>query len=655
MTTRRVLGGLAVVAVVLAALAALAGARLGRWLDDNRDWIAGEATAQLGREVQFDDVGVSFAGGLAAELRGVRIADDPAFATDFFFQARALRARVRLWPLLQRRVEVASIVLDRPDVTLIRDENGFNVDSLMQSATKAPAKPDTPREPRGEKTEGGGMSALASAFLVSSTDMRGGSVRLIDRRPEATRDVTVDELGVKVSNVGLGRRLKVEMRARPLGDDALRVEASGVFGPVHRLDGEEPAPFELRMRLPASGVDTYAAGKLGLAWPLPFEADFTLEPVDLTKLATLVPAVQTAGASGTVAAAFHVLGPIDPRTVPAIEGALDLRDVALRPPESTWPITGLTTRVSVKGERIVMPPTAVRAGPVAAEVEATLVRSKEAGLLNLEQVVVRAFSGSVTTWGWLNARGAKPTFDLTTTVSGLDVPSMMETLAPKAPKGFRGRLDASVKVGGEIGDAARVRRSLHGGGRVDVRDGTLAGVNLVDGILGGVKGLPGLESLVPDNLRGKYPALFGTEDTRFEQLGSDIRFVAAQVQALNTAVVARDYEMRGAGTAGFDGSIDFKGTLAVAPPLTADLVRGVKEIAYATGPDGRLVIPFSVAGTWPDVRPRPDTRGLLKALGGGLLEKGLGALLGADDKKDGGKKKEPGGLIEKGLKGLFGR
>src|SRR5262245_6389500 len=69
-----------VLAIVLAvAIAAVIAARnLDAYLNSNRVWLAARLEQALGRKVAFDEIGVSFAGGLGVRIKGVRIADDPA-------------------------------------------------------------------------------------------------------------------------------------------------------------------------------------------------------------------------------------------------------------------------------------------------------------------------------------------------------------------------------------------------------------------------------------------------------------------------------------------------------------------------------------------------------------------------------------------------
>src|SRR5262245_65469085 len=112
--------GLGVLVVVVAVLG-FALANLNRWLERNRDWLAAQASQALGREVRFQEVGVSLRGGVAARLEALRIADDPAWSKDPFLEARAVRVAVRILPALLGRFEVRYVVVEEPRLVVIRD------------------------------------------------------------------------------------------------------------------------------------------------------------------------------------------------------------------------------------------------------------------------------------------------------------------------------------------------------------------------------------------------------------------------------------------------------------------------------------------------------------------------------------------------------
>jgi uncharacterized protein involved in outer membrane biogenesis len=279
----------------------------------------------------------------------------------------------------------------------------------------------------------------------------------------------------------------------------------------------------------------------------------------------------------------------------------------------------------------------------------------------VERLHLGAFGGTYDGSGRFDLTdAARPTFDTRSTIRDMALAELLAMQAPSAAGLIGGRLETNLTLAGAGAAWPAIERSLHGQGRVDVRDGVLKDVNLAEGVLGGVAGLPGLVMLVPPDVRRKYPDLFGTGDTRFEKLGADVRIGAGRIDTQNLVVAARDFSVTGHGWVGFDRRVDFVATLAASKRLTSDIVSKTREARYVTDPQGRLAVPFRLAGTLPKVRPAPDLEFVTKAVARAALGRGVDALVG---ELGGGKKKGKGGgkerpeqeLLRRGLDQLFGR
>jgi hypothetical protein len=222
---------------------------------------------------------------------------------------------------------------------------------------------------------------------------------------------------------------------------------------------------------------------------------------------------------------------------------------------------------------------------------------------------------------------------------------------------FEGRLDGTVSMSATAGDEATTRRSVAGTGRVVVRDGRLKGVNVADGVLGGL-GVQGLVTLVPPKIRERYPTIFAVDDTRFDELSSDVRVAAERIHVDAMNVAARDYAIRGNGVITFAQAVDLTATLYASPSLTADVLGMLKEAHVLADASGRLAIPFRLTGVLPNVRPKPDGELVTRVLQKALVGEGLQRLLGGGKPSD--RKKPSGGkgadeVIKKGLDKLFRR
>jgi hypothetical protein len=198
----------------------------------------------------------------------------------------------------------------------------------------------------------------------------------------------------------------------------------------------------------------------------------------------------------------------------------------------------------------------------------------------------------------------------------MDVSQALARRAPEMAQRFEGRLEGDVSMSGTAGDETVLRRSLAGSGRMVVRGGRLKGVNVAESVLTGATGMRGIVTLVPPRIRDRYPAIFDTDDTRFEELSSDVRVGSERIQVDAMNVAARDYAIRGKGVVTFAQEADLTATLYASAPLTADVIGALKEARFLTDPSGRLAIPFRFAGTLPNVRPKPDAEFITRVLEG---------------------------------------
>src|SRR5439155_1227352 len=122
--------------ILVAALAALA-----YFASRHSDRLLAEVGKGLGRDLRAERVGFTIRGGAGVTLAGVSIAEEPGLDTkEPFLTAREIELRLRLLPLVRRRLVVDRVLVEEPVVNLVRTESGaMNVDSLGKRA--APSQP----------------------------------------------------------------------------------------------------------------------------------------------------------------------------------------------------------------------------------------------------------------------------------------------------------------------------------------------------------------------------------------------------------------------------------------------------------------------------------------------------------------------------------
>lgn len=238
MGAKRLVAGLVLVAaIVVAALWWLAG----RWLDANLDRFQLAAAEALGREVRIGGASARILGRPGIRLRDVVVGEDPAFGDSPFLTADRVAVTVRLLALLEGRLEVASVDLERPDIRLVRAADGrMNTATLGRRA--AGTRPAAGTEGGGDEGGGGGGNV---AWLVALVDLEDGRLTFVDHRQTPPRTIAAEDVDLEVSDLAPDRPVRLALSAA-VDAASVNVRLSGEVGP---LGGGNAAPFSLRGRL----------------------------------------------------------------------------------------------------------------------------------------------------------------------------------------------------------------------------------------------------------------------------------------------------------------------------------------------------------------------------------------------------------------------
>jgi hypothetical protein len=204
---------LGIVIAVVAGGLAVGIANLNSYLNENRDWVSGQLEAVLGRRVSFGEVGISLFGGLAARVTDLEIEDDPAFSKEPFVTAGAIDLRIAILPALFGEIEVGSVVLRAPAITVVQTSRGLSTSTLGTGEPKQPAaEPETAGLP---------------AFAVASVVVSDGSFRFIDRTATPAAETSIEKLDFEASDISPEGKIPFEIEAAILGASRQNVRIVG--------------------------------------------------------------------------------------------------------------------------------------------------------------------------------------------------------------------------------------------------------------------------------------------------------------------------------------------------------------------------------------------------------------------------------------------
>ena len=185
-----------VVSITLALLILLAlGLQLFFPVEKARQYAEEKGSAALERPVKIESAEISFWGGLGIKLHNVSIENQAEFGDGKLLDARFVDAKMALWPLLFGDYQVEKLIIEQPQINLLKKADGLNNYTFKKLEEKAPPQV-------AEKTSAETKAALATVTFdrleinrgeLSYTDDSSGTNFALSGF-ELNTELTLDEL-----------------------------------------------------------------------------------------------------------------------------------------------------------------------------------------------------------------------------------------------------------------------------------------------------------------------------------------------------------------------------------------------------------------------------------------------------------------------------
>jgi AsmA protein len=221
-----------------------------------RPMLNAQLSNALGREVKVGNLALSlFTGSITADE--ITIADDPKFGSSPFVRAQSLHVGIQLRPLIfSRTVNITAIMLDKPEVSLVRTPAG--VWNFASIGSREGAKKAEPQE------AGAAESALAKVS-IASLSIKDGRVT-VNRGAKGLKPYVFDKVNIAARDLAFSSQFPFSASAALPGGGSTKLE--GKAGPLNRAD-MSLTPFEAAFGLTnfdllASGFVSPSAGLAGL-------------------------------------------------------------------------------------------------------------------------------------------------------------------------------------------------------------------------------------------------------------------------------------------------------------------------------------------------------------------------------------------------------
>jgi AsmA protein len=512
-----------------------------------------------GRPVSVgDDVRLSLFPWAGVSFSDLKLGNTQAFAEKDFLTVKSFDVRVKLLPLLLKKVEVDRLVVQEPRVFLVTNKDGrVSWDFGVKPAESKPAaKPDTAPAQTGLPIQ---------SFMVGELSIQNGQLTLIDHGKGSLQEISGMNLSLK--DVSLEKPVRFSVSASV---NQGPVSAEGRFGPVGTNLGQGAIPLELK-------ADAFGQLKLQikgsvenlLAAPV---ASLTVDVTEFSprKLFTEIGQSLPATADPKVLERLALKAAIkaDAKAVAVSDGLLAIDDsklnFTLNAREFSKPNLTFDFRLDQIDLDRYLPPKAAQAQKKAPEAQtassgaqpaqATLQKTDytplrrlviagtvavgkltvnnaklddmhlkiaaKDGVLSLDPLTMRLYQGTAAGKTVVNVKGDSPVTDVQLNLEQVQVHPLLKDLADKDILEGTARTQVALSMTGE--DPARVKQTLNGKGSLTFSDGAIIGVDLahmarnVKAALGGeVKAGPKprtdfAELLVPFTIEN---GVFHTSDT----------------------------------------------------------------------------------------------------------------------------------------------
>jgi len=567
------------------------------------------------------------------------------------FTLRDIALDIKLAALLKGKLEISSLNILSPSVTIVKDAEGTWIAGLPRPQ---PAQPSGSKGVPSKETSTEASAAVSDSAPSAPLDfglerfrLQGASVTFDDR--VANKKYVTDQIDLETSVKLSGKDLllpKLTASARAMGNIPLGLQGTNLALKGSHLQAEQLSvtAFGNAINLKVNYDLDSKAGNVSISGPGINLA--SLKP--LTALAD--PSLSELDPKGTIGieAKATLPGPTGYQS----EGALSIAQVSAR--YKNFIVADLTGNISstatvknaeknaqfgtkslafkLNGQPIVMAFNGTFSPPT----------------LKIPDLTVSLFSGVLTAASELSLSAQQP-FSSAFSVSGLHVGQALLAAGQKPEdqkftatvESLKGNLAAPLK--------GTLPQALSGNAAVTLKNAEIKGINLAGTVLKALKSLPFVSGALYDAVPPAQKAELDSPNTALSKVTGTFTFSDGLIKTPDLKAFSTLFDLEADGTIGFNAEMNLNATILFNPTTSASLAAKVKELGSLLDEKGRLVVPLTLQGTAPKLTVIPNIDRLMKTGAKKLLQDKASDFL---SKALGGNKGQSGG--KKGLGGILG-
>lgn len=264
-----------VLILIVVAVFIYAAANLNSVIAQNRDFLLERVSASLDRKVEVGEIKAQLGWGVSADLTNVKIADDSDFSQQPFVSASDVYAKLELMPLLAREIRVSKVVLQQPEIHIVRNANGeMNISTIGKKTGEEQPTEKTPKNQEGGNASGSPLSEAPEksekkgalpGIAVHSLAISQGKVIYEDA---GQKPIAISHIDLDVSGFSFTSPFDISLKMAMFGDDQ-NIKLSGQAGPLASGGAIDPKAVPIDLHLVAGPFSLAEMRKLEFAKSIP--------------------------------------------------------------------------------------------------------------------------------------------------------------------------------------------------------------------------------------------------------------------------------------------------------------------------------------------------------------------------------------------------
>jgi hypothetical protein len=197
-------------------------------------------------------------------------------------------------------------------------------------------------------------------------------------------------------------------------------------------------------------------------------------------------------------------------------------------------------------------------------------------------------------------------FKLDTKLIALDTGELAAILLG-VPRGYvTGTIGGDVDLAGDSLDWETLKKTLAGQVKLEVGEGALEKVNVVDQVVNRLLADPGLGQLAANSIRDVAPELLEGDRTTFDSINLAFDVANGALTADEIQLATSKFMLTAAGAPGLDGAVSGDGKIEFSEEISARIIEKADKLAPLLG-DGKVVeLPLLIGGTTDSMQLLPD-------------------------------------------------